>query len=415
MSRPAATVAPEPHATPPTDNAPGSGSVGQTFLVGDRIYLRPIRADDASRSVAWRESPFPASAKVAEKFLEEEVPKEAEKGVLRLVACRRSDDVPVGSAIVDFREDWPTVYGRLRAASWPPETASAVKAEMLGLLVPWLVDERNAISVAFDLDGGEPAVVAAAEATGLRPAFRIREAIWRSGARHDWVAYQKLHPAWLGRLGDPGPGILVGDDPPTAPRSPAPRHRPESRFPLPPNTVVASDRLALRPLGSGDADTAARATTQEMEDSFGEGRIPESPLLFAKWWGNHGEQATPDEVRFAIVLRATEETIGDNGLFNIDWIGKTAETGSFIFRPQHRGAGLGTEAKHLLLEYAFERLGLFAVWSWVTAANTRSAAALRKQGYRDAGRIDWVSVGRGEFQSAFLFDLQAEEWRAARR
>ncbi|MBA3413896.1 MAG: GNAT family N-acetyltransferase [Chloroflexia bacterium] len=413
MSGRSGTDPPGPEHSPA--DPPGSGSAGQTYLVGAEVYLRPLRADDATRSVAWRESPFPASAKVAEKFLEEEVPKEAEKGVLRLVACRKSDDVPVGAAAIDFREDWPTAYGQLHVAPWPVETAAAVKAEMLGLLVPWLADERGCISVAFDLDDGEPAVVEAAAAAGMRPAFRIREAIWRAGARHDWVAYQKLHPAWLGRLGDPGPGILAGGEPLAAPRSPAPRHWPESRFPLPPNTIVASDRLALRPLETGDAEDAARSTVQETEDSFGEGRTPDSPLLFAKWWGDHGEQETPDEVNFAIVLRETGEVIGDNGLYNIDWIGQTAETGSYIFRPQHRGAGLGTEAKHLLLEYAFERLGLFAIWSWVLTANGRSAAALRKQGYRDAGRVDWVGVGRGEFQSALLFDLLAEEWRAARR
>ncbi len=143
--------------------------------------------------------------------------------------------------------------------------------------------------------------------------------------------------------------------------------------------------------------------------------MPLSPLLVAKWWGSHGEQKTPDMVQFAVVLRESGEIIGDNGLFNIDWINRTAETGSFIFRPEHRGGGLGTEAKHLLLEYAFKRLGLHAVWSWVVTANGRSAAALRKQGYRDAGRIDWVGVGRGEFQSAFLFDLLGSEWRTARR
>ncbi|HYO28992.1 MAG TPA: GNAT family protein [Thermomicrobiales bacterium] len=397
------------------DHLRGSASIGQAYLVGPEIYLRPPRADDAGRSVAWRESPFPASSKVAGKYLEEDVPKEAGKGVLRLVACRKSDDEPVGSATVDFREDWPTAYGRLHASPWLAEAGPATKAEMLGLLVPWLADERGAVSVAFDLDGGERAVGDAAEVLGMRPAFRIREAIWRDGGRHDWAAYQKLHPAWMARLGDPGAGILVGGEPPKAPRSPAPRRWPESRFPLPPNTVVASERLALRPLEPGDAEAAARSSIEETEDSFGKGRMPLSPLLIAKWWGSHGEQKTPDAVQFAVVLRETGDIIGDNGLFNIDWIGKTAETGSFIFRPEHRGGGLGTEAKHLLLEYAFERLGLHAVWSWVVTANGRSAAALRKQGYRDAGRIDWVGVGRGEFQSAFLFDLLGSEWRTARR
>ena len=401
----------------PSDKEPAQekGSAGQTYLVGQDIYLRTPQASDATRSVAWRPSPFPASAKAAEKALEEEIPKESDKGVLRLVACRRCDDEALGSATVDFREDWPTAYGHLHTAPWLGEAAPAVKAEMLGLLAPWLSDERGAISVAFDLDGGESAVIEAAEATGMRPAFRLREAIWRAGARHDWVAYQKLHPAWVAMLGDPGPGIDAAGDPPANPRSPAPRRWPASPLPLPPNTLVAGERLALRPFETGDADVVAPTFARETEDSFGTGRMPVSPLVFADWWGGSREHEPPKEIEFAVVLRETGEVIGENGLYNIDWIGRTAETGSYISRPEHRGGGLRTEAKHLLLEYAFERLGLFAVWSWVLAANGRSAAALRKQGYRDAGRIDWIGVGRGEFQSAFLFDLLAEEWRAGRR
>ena len=125
--------------------------------------------------------------------------------------------------------------------------------------------------------------------------------------------------------------------------------------------------------------------------------------------------ATPEEVQFAVVLRETGKPIGDNGLFNIDWIGRTTETASFIFRPEHRGAGLGTEAKHLLLEYAFERLGLHMVRSYVWQPNTRSAAALRKQGYRDAGAVAWSGQKNGELVGDYAFDLLASEWQEARR
>ena len=83
--------------------------------------------------------------------------------------------------------------------------------------------------------------------------------------------------------------------------------------------------------------------------------------------------------------------------------------------PQHRGQGYGTEAKLLLLEYAFDRLGLNMIWAWVKERNPRSQAALRKQGYRDAGRFTWSGYGPDGFENALMFDLLATEWRAARR
>jgi RimJ/RimL family protein N-acetyltransferase len=54
------------------------------------------------------------------------------------------------------------------------------------------------------------------------------------------------------------------------------------------------------------------------------------------------------------------------------------------------------------------------LWSWVKSRNPRSQAALRKQGYRDAGRLSWTNFGPDGFEDARMFDLLADEWRASR-
>ena len=43
------------------------------------------------------------------------------------------------------------------------------------------------------------------------------------------------------------------------------------------------------------------------------------------------------------------------------------------------------------------------------------AAALRKQGYREAGRDHWIAFRDGRFVSFVAFDLLASEWRAMPR
>ena len=55
------------------------------------------------------------------------------------------------------------------------------------------------------------------------------------------------------------------------------------------------------------------------------------------------------------------------------------------------------------------------VESWVLFPNTRSAAALRKQGYREAGRVNWLYPFEGGLGNFVAFDLLAEEWRAMPR
>ena len=45
----------------------------------------------------------------------------------------------------------------------------------------------------------------------------------------------------------------------------------------------------------------------------------------------------------------------------------------------------------------------------------RSAAALRKQGYRECGQLNWFYPYEGGFGNFLVFDLLAEEWRAMPR
>jgi len=393
-----------------------SGGAGQTFLRGERLYLRALRASDADRSVAWRFSPFPISARKAAEWLEKTVPEDSEKQVWWLLACRVSDDAPVGAAWLDLQGDWPSAWVRLHADPARDDAdRQAIKADMVRLLIPWLGGERGAMSITIDLDGSEPAVLAAAAELGMRPAYRIRDGFWRDGAHRDWVTMQWLNPWWTARLGDPGAGIDAEGEPVLNPRSPAPLRRGESPFPMPPNAVIASERLALRPLEESDAEPIADTFLREPDAGFGHPRMAVSPLALASYYRSFGEQDMPYDTEFAIVLRETGEVIGENGIYYCDWVGRTAETGTWIYRPEHRGGGLGTEAKHLLLEWAFQRAGVHVVWSWVFLGNERSAAALRKQGYRDAGRIDWVGLAGDGLRSATVFDLLASEWRAARR
>ncbi|HEU0116358.1 MAG TPA: GNAT family N-acetyltransferase, partial [Thermomicrobiales bacterium] len=391
--------------------------VRQTYLVGESLYIRALERGDARHALAWRPKPFPISAKRAEQDLDQ-TPSldaiDAEPVGSVLVACRRADGEPVGAALIDL--SFPiTAEVHLHVERRPGRDAGAIGGEMLTLVAPWLSAEIAYPSVWTELDGGEPALVAAAERIGMRPGSRLRDAIWRDGRRFDQLGYELLHPGWLERMGDPGVGIESEGGPVTAPRSPAPRTWPVGDGPIPPNALAVSPRLALRPFEIDDAPVIARASREEPEMSFNaRGRQPMSPLSVEAWIAKQGEQTPPPAINLAVALRQTGELIGETNLVEIDWIAQTAETAAWIYQPRHRGGGLGTEMKHLLLEYAFDRLGFHQVRSYVYDINPRSAAAVRKQGYRDAGRQWWVSVKGASFVGWDVFDLLAEEWRAAR-
>jgi N-acetyltransferase len=399
-----------------TDDLPAGTTqpvASQSYLIGETIYLRGAELSDAKWATAWRPSPFPISAEKAEEQLKKKVPEDDERRQALLIACRRDDGRPVGSARID--DSNPTVTSiSLHADPALRATGARVQAEMLGQLVPWIAGERNRPVVVLATDVDQEPVVARAESLGMRPAVRLRDGIWRDGRHHDTLFYEYLSPTWVARLGDPGAGIAEAGEPVTTPKSPAPNRDPEAISPLPPNALIGSQRLALRPLQMEDAETIATLIRAEPDASFGHSRFPYSAIMLADWYAEMAENDPAKDLEFAVVLRESGELIGETGLYDVDWLARTAESGYWLYRAADRGMGYGTEANLLLLEYAFERLGLNMIWAWVKARNPRSQAAIRKQGYRDAGRFTWTGYGPDGFENALMFDLLAAEWRAAR-
>lgn len=179
------------------------------------------------------------------------------------------------------------------------------------------------------------------------------------------------------------------------------------------NRLLASERVYLRPFEARDAAVLARMYHEEPDTvQFYGGRLPFSPLLFeqqiASW--HAGEQ--PSSVHLAVCIRNEQRLIGWVSLWEIDYIHRTAESASFML-PDYRERGYGTEAKHLLLGYAFDQLQLHVITGTIVESNTRSLNALLRQGYRPAGRLHWTHTRGGRYGDTLLFDLTRGDWQEA--
>lgn len=386
----------------------------QAFLVGPTLYLRPIALADAATATIWDPSPYPAPVEVVEERIRERMGDdlEDEQGNHRLLICRRADDRPLGSVRFDYYQGRECMIGFTYDRNRSLDEWAAIWSETMTVALPWLIEERNLMMVLPTFCGAHPLVEATAASLGLDRNFRMREALARDGQRYDWIGYQALHPGWLARLGAPR-GMEEGPAERDY-RNPAPLGWPDHGEP-PQNAIIAGDRLYLRPLEPADAEQVSLWMRQDTEISYPEGRFPHSSVVFGQQVLANSRKVPPAWLRFGIALRENDELIGANGLEVLDLINRNAWTETEIWRPEHRNRGYGTEAKHLLLEYAFERLGLHTVFSWVSEYNTRSAAALRRQGYRDAGYFAWSDFYKDGFTGGFAFDFLASEWRAARR
>ncbi|NQV87992.1 MAG: GNAT family N-acetyltransferase [Parcubacteria group bacterium] len=107
---------------------------------------------------------------------------------------------------------------------------------------------------------------------------------------------------------------------------------------------------------------------------------PNSSLSEEKWVRSLGDRE--NDVTFGIFLFSTGEMIGVIGLHQINNVNGTATTGTIIGEKNQQNKGYGTEAKMLLLEYAFNTLNLRKICSQVYDFNGRSRKCLEKCGYK---------------------------------
>lgn len=114
---------------------------------------------------------------------------------------------------------------------------------------------------------------------------------------------------------------------------------------------------------------------------------------------------------FSIVEKSTGKFIGLIGLHQIDWKNRMATTGSVIFYKEYWKKGFGTDAKMLLLDFAFNRLNLYRINSSVIAFNERSAGCLINCGYVEEGRRRNYHFRNGQYHDQILFGILNSEFK----
>ena len=379
-----------------------------TFLVGEEIALRPATKDDAAFTSSWRETRFPHSPETTETWIEEEL-----SGSIYIVV-RTSDGRPVGQVRIGA---WFPGRG-LRVFIDPVFGADAVRWQIAvyRLVVPWQIDEKHVPMLGIQFGSDEAEVLAALVEDGWRECARYPGTDWspRTGAWVDRVFLEYLSPAWLATMGDPADVPLERSG--TGQPRPVVPHRPIDAAARPPKgAVMLGERVYLRPLEKDDALRISEWTRQEPDAIWSQGRSMYSPPEYAEWTKKLQKDEIQTWPRFAVCLCENDEFIGSMGVVGIDYIHGIGMTESELNNPAYREQGYGSEAKQLLLAYAFDVLGLRHLESWVAFPNLRSAAALRKQGYKEAGRLHWQYPLDGDFGNATLFLLNADDWRALPR
>jgi len=187
------------------------------------------------------------------------------------------------------------------------------------------------------------------------------------------------------------------------------KHRKIPSRKIPDGAFLIGKRIALRALNKGDAPLFYKWINDPEVHQFLKMSYPNSIAEEEKWIESLPEKKATDVV-FGIVLIETGKLIGVMGLHRISAKDGTAVTGSFIGEKQYWSKGYGTEAKMLVLEYAFNTLNLYKIRSMVFAFNGRSKRCLEKCGYHQEGVLKEQIYRNGQRVDEILMAIFKEDF-----
>jgi len=117
-----------------------------------------------------------------------------------------------------------------------------------------------------------------------------------------------------------------------------------------------------------------------------------------------------NDLVFAIVHRQTGLHIGNVTLNNVNMVYQTGDTGLMIGRKEFWGKGLAFEAWELMIEYAFNQLGLHKVVAGAIHGNTASLKTLEKLGFKHEGKLRQEVLVEGERRDVYRLGLLKDEF-----
>jgi RimJ/RimL family protein N-acetyltransferase len=168
--------------------------------------------------------------------------------------------------------------------------------------------------------------------------------------------------------------------------------------------------VLLRPVERADLHTMRRWMNDPEVTQFLMRVFPLMEKEEDEWF--ESKHRSTNDFTLAIVEKKEQKLIGSIGLHGINWQHRVATTGTVLGEKEYWGKGYGTEAKMLLLDFAFNTLDLYALRSCIIAFNERSIAYGKKCGYEEVGRMPkWVRGQDGKRHDEVLLIVTQEKWR----
>ncbi|MGZ6339957.1 MAG: GNAT family N-acetyltransferase [Candidatus Limnocylindrales bacterium] len=173
--------------------------------------------------------------------------------------------------------------------------------------------------------------------------------------------------------------------------------------------------VRLEPLSQAHLDGLAEVAIEPSLWEFTIARIHSRDDLRRWLDGAIRARVLGSELPFVTVELAGGRPIGSSRYLNIDRSNRRLEIGWTWVAPAWQRSAVNTEAKLLMLEHAFERLGCHRVEFKTDSRNERSRRALLRIGARQEGIFrNHVVMPDGQLRHSVYFSIVDEEWPAVK-
>ena len=175
--------------------------------------------------------------------------------------------------------------------------------------------------------------------------------------------------------------------------------------------VLVGRNVVLREMQTSDAPSLCALLTAEEVARF-ISPPPSSVEGFERFilWAKR-QRAVGSYVCFAVTLAESDTAIGIFQIHSAEPAFGAAEWGFALGSP-FWGTGLFQEGAELVMEFAFETIGVHRLEARAAIRNSRGNGALRKIGAKQEGILRKSFLRNGEYLDQALWTVLDEDWRA---
>jgi RimJ/RimL family protein N-acetyltransferase len=186
----------------------------------------------------------------------------------------------------------------------------------------------------------------------------------------------------------------------------------------PATPTLIDSQVTLRPIDRSDRDGLLAVFAAGFEYTFAS-MVPTEATIDG-WFDTIEKDIAVDRARVFTVIDADGQIAGTTRFLRMNHGNRRSEIGGTLYAPRVRRTGLNTQAKRLLLGYAFDTLELLCIQIRTDVLNLGSRRAIERLGARQDGilRNHMVieSPDNGWRQrDTVVYSILAHEWPGVRR